>query len=173
MSTLAPFNGTQTGTYTSTLGASETFSRTVTNQDGVRTTDTTFTLPDGDTVTRDATFTKTATGWTRDVTTTLADGKTTNTQETGTFQADGTTEVNGIFTAANGNEQIISGTETDPSGSRTVDLSYMNGAGKTRTLDSQITSSDGTVTTAVTGTNFAGAAFSGSNALTVLQSQAT
>ncbi len=157
MSTTTPFNGTQTGTYVSSVKGNETFSRTITNQDGVRTSDTTFTLPDGHTVTREATLTQTATGWTRTATTTLANGKTVVLQETGTRQADGSIKI----------------TETSHGGAVQTDLTFSNPWGNTWTKDTQSSVSDGVKTTTTSGTTYSGASFSNSGALTILQSQST
>ncbi len=166
------FTGMQSGTFVSTRGGPETFTRSIANQNGTRTADTTFTLADGKTVTRDAAFTQTATGWTRDITTTLADGKTTTLQETGTKQADGSTAVTGTFTDQNGQTQAVAGTDSRAAGKGTSDLTFTNAAGQTRTTDAQTVASGDQVLRTVQGTNFGGATFSGGSALAILQSQA-
>jgi hypothetical protein len=173
MSITTPFNGTQTGTYVSSVGGNETFSRTITNQNGVRTTDTTFTLPDGDTITRDATLTQTATGWTRTATTTLADGKTATLEETGTKNADGSTTVTGTRKVGNRWAADINGTETSNGSGVQTDLSFSDPWGNTWTRDTQSSVADGVKTSSATGTTYSGASFSYSGALTVLQSQST
>lgn len=170
--TAAPFTGTQSGTVLNTRGGASTFTRTIADQNGSRTTDAVFTLADGQKVTRDTTFTPTATGWTRNVTTTLADGKTTTLQETGTKQADGSVAISGTFTGQDGQTQSVAGTRHRQADATQTNLSFTNAAGQTRTQDTQSVASGDQVLRTVQGTSFGGVAFSDTSALAVLQSQA-
>ena len=167
-----PFNGTQSGTYTTLRGGSGSFSRTISNQNGSRTVDTTYTRPDGKTVTQDVTRTKTATGYTRSVSTTLPDGKTTTLQETATRQSNGSFAITGSFTDQNGQTQTLSGTSAVQGVDTTTDLTFTNAAGQTRTRDTQQAGTPDHWVQAVQGTNLGGVAFSDSSALAVLQEQA-
>ncbi len=167
-----PFTGTQSGSFIGSRAGAGTFSRTVTSQGGTRTADTVFTLPNGQTLTRDVIFSKNETGWTRTVATTLPGGKTTALQETGTRQADGSDAVSGGFTDASGQTQAVSGTDRSEAGGSTSDLTFTNAAGQTRTQDATSYASADQLLRSVHGASFSGASFTGSNALTILQSQA-
>ncbi len=163
--TPAPFSGTQSGSILSTRSGAETFTRTIANQNGTRSTDAVFKLADGKTATRDTNFTPTATGWTRSITTTLADGKTTTLQETGTRQADGSVAISGTFTNQNGQTQTVTGRRQ--ADDTQTDLTFTNAAGQTRTQDAQSIASGDQVLRTVNGTSFGGVAFSDTSALAV------
>lgn len=167
-----PFTGTQSGTVVNSRGGASSFTRTITDQNGSRSTDAVFTLADGRMATRDTTLTPTATGWTRTVTTTQAGGKTTTLQETGTKQADGSMAISGTFTDASGQTQSVTGTRHRHGDAMQTDLTYTNAAGQRRTQDAQTVASGDQVLRSVTGTSFGGVAFSDTSALAVLQSQA-
>lgn len=167
----SPFNGTQSGTYVSSRGGDESFSRSISHTGGTRTKDTVITLANGDTVTRDATFTKTATGWTRGVSTVRPDGSTVSLQTTGTKRVDGSVAIGGVYTAKDGTTQTVSGTRTKGMDTSTTDLSFTNAAGQVRTADRMSTASGDQVMGTLNGTNFGGSTFSSTSALTILQSQ--
>ena len=168
---ITPFSATQSGTYLSAGGKPEAFSRTITEQAGVRTSNTTFTRADGKTVTRSDTFTKTATGYTDSSQTTLANGKTTSSQVTGTTQADGTVAISGTYIDQTGQTDQIAGTGSFGKGKSSSDLTLTNAAGQTSTRDSQTVEGQKLALTTVQGTNFGGTAFSTTAALAILQSQ--
>ena len=169
--TFTPFSGTQSGTYLSAGGKPEAFSRTISNQDGVRTASTSFTRADGKTITRSDTFTKTATGYTNSSLTTLANGRTTSSQVTGTRQADGTVAISGTYVDQTGQTDQVSGTGTFAKGSSSADLTLTNAAGQTSTRDSQTVDGQKLALTTVQGTNFGGTAFSSTAAFAILKSQ--
>lgn len=161
---------TQTGTF-SGAGGNGTFTRTTQSQGKTRTTDTTLTRADGSRVTRDVTRTRTATGFTRTVATTLPDGKTTTLAETGTKQADGGYAISGTFTGENGKTQQVSGTSVEQGADLDTSLTFSNGAGRARTLDTSFAHSQSGYSVTSTGTTFGGASFDRTTAFAILESQ--